>query len=454
MRALSLFAVTLAVNIPSSLLTTPKPFECLPGWTEEHRRGGGHVCGRNGGHWMCPKEWFKTNHPPFCVSEPIDNKLVKSTAGPSAVHRAMELRAELSKCGLVRFSYSCHGPDYDAWIIAHMIELEKSRHTFEVMLHRGALNSKKNSTDDAKPLNLLTKGPVLFLGGSHQGQLAEGLMCALVHGARRVLATDMTTGCLADFSEKGVETINCHGNASCGMYLARMELHKGVNGPDGGTILLANNHPWLFQGASGMDKALRHLLLSEGPFMEEAQDSSSKSRHAQGGTAHPRSLGSRAWTPSELGPKADLSQLGAIFLGEWNPKFWAEKVFRPSTEDEAARQKAGKPRSAAPGNGRCGGAQERPVQLEPWETPEVLQYLEDRGFRGTVILTGKQNPPFELPADQSVLESHARTMTFRTLTNELKSASCYVPTCGSGPQHTCIPGFPDIVAAAIINIHA
>jgi len=333
MRALSLFAVTLAVNIPSSLLTTPKPFECLPGWTEEHRRGGGHVCGRNGGHWMCPKEWFKTNHPPFCVSEPIDNKLVKSTAGPSAVHRAMELRAELSKCGLVRFSYSCHGPDYDAWIIAHMIELEKSRHTFEVMLHRGALNSKKNSTDDAKPLNLLTKGPVLFLGGSHQGQLAEGLMCALVHGARRVLATDMTTGCLADFSEKGVETINCHGNASCGMYLARMELHKGVNGPDGGTILLANNHPWLFQGASGMDKALRHLLLSEGPFMEEAQDSSSKSRHAQGGTAHPRSLGSRAWTPSELGPKADLSQLGAIFLGEWNPKFWAEKVFRPSTED-------------------------------------------------------------------------------------------------------------------------
>ena len=47
--------------------------------------------------------------------------------------------------------------------------------------------------------------------------------------------------------EKGVETINCHGNASCGMYLARMELHKGVNGPDGGTILLANNHPWLFQ---------------------------------------------------------------------------------------------------------------------------------------------------------------------------------------------------------------
>ena len=31
-----------------------------------------------------------------------------------------------------------------------------------------------------------------------------------------------------------------------------------------------------------------------------------------------------------------------------------------------------------------------------------------------------ENPPFELPADQSVLESHASTIAFRTLTNGLE----------------------------------
>lgn len=164
--------------------------------------------------------------------------------------------------------------------------------------------------------------------------------------------------------------MECFGNSTCGMYLARARLKSGAR------ILLANNHPWLFQGKSGLDAALRHLLHT-----------------------------SIEYNTSAFVPMVNLSSVGAVVLGTWNQASWAELIFRPSDELRSRREHLGKPPGSAPGDGFCGNTKNsKPFQA--WDTQEVLDFLSSRNFKGSIVLAGMQIPPYEIRLEESVQKAH------------------------------------------------
>jgi hypothetical protein len=331
------------------------------GWREEAENDV-HLCRKSDGsrNWACPIGWAKIQDFPRCVpaieahahAEPMVAKFVAPSK--PALSKALELRGQMALCGLIRWSYGCSGASYDAWW---------NEDNVASLLH------SKQAVSAAIASNGL-RTDILFLGNSHLSQLAVATMCALRQDIEGFWATDMTSGCLGDFGH-ATARMECFGNATCGMYLARAKLKSG------GRILLANNHPWLFQGKAGLDAALRHLLHST---IDDAAEASV--------------------------PMVDLSSVRAVVLGRWNEASWAELIFRPSKEEHLKRSKLGKPPGSAPGDGVCGNTQRSAEPLQAWETTDVVHFLHHRGFTGNVVLAGMQIPPFELKLDQSVRDAH------------------------------------------------
>jgi len=270
-----------------------KPFVCPPGWHGDPRNGvnGGWVCRQNDGsnNWRCPADWFKIPVMPRCV--PRDPGTAAPLPPPSEPHtagKAAAIKARMLECGLTRYTNYCEGAAYDAWLAAHVGDLEAAE--------------ARSLQAERDPRGVATRS-VLWLGNSHMGQLAEAAFCAL-RGALDgggVEATDMDTGCLAP-APPGPR--GCGGDGPCGFYLARAKL----KGPEGAWLLAANNHPWLFSGAEGLDGALRHLLMSPRRLP----------RTGGGGSS---AISAPVAEPSVAPPMADLSSLGTVFLGKWNPSW-------------------------------------------------------------------------------------------------------------------------------------
>ena len=352
-------------------------FVCEKGWHEETQKSF-RLCRKSDGsnNWMCPLGWTKVQENPRCVpgksvhAHSEVKPAISAARNKHAFPKALEMREKMAKCGLIRWSYGCKGAAYDAWW---------NEENFDSLLHseqavRAAIHSNALKTD------------ILFLGNSHLSQLAEATMCALLDHVQQFWATDMTTGCLSHFGSASTR-IECFGNATCGMYLARAKLKSG------GRLLLANNHPWLFQGKGGLSAALRHLL------------------HCTVDDATSDSL-----------PKVDLSTIRTIVLGRWNEATWAERIFRPTEADRLQRLNNGKPPGSPPGDGLCGNLKHA-KPLQAWDTTDVLHFLHQEGFRGNIVLAGMQVPPYELTVDKAAKDA-LPNMHFTSLT-KLRYTECH-----------------------------
>jgi hypothetical protein len=265
---------------------------------------GAWVCRKNDGsnHWRCPTNFEKIETLPRCVTSvaaaaPLPPPPSMVAANAAAYAKAAAVKAAMLKCPFVRYSNECEGKAYEAWLAAHLAGLEGVEGSAAA-----AMQGQQQQQGGGKH--------VLWLGNSHMGQFAEAAFCALrssfVYAAPgsgaggSVEATDMVTGCLTDRVPLGPH--GCAGDKGCGFYLARAQLEGS------GTLLLAaNNHPWLFQGAGGMDSAMRHLLHQDRP--------------AAIGAATGAFAGATAELPrtAAASPAADLSSVGTVFVGKWNP---------------------------------------------------------------------------------------------------------------------------------------
>jgi len=345
-------------------------FNCENGWHEETQK---HVrlCRKSdrSNNWKCPLGWTKIQENPRCVpGKPAQahsevKSVVSNTRNKHAFPKALEMREKMAECGLIRWSYGCKGAAYDTWWNEdNFASLLRSEQAVRAAVHSNAL-----------------KTDILFLGNSHLSQVAVATMCALRDRIEDFWATDMSTGCLASFGNKSTH-LECSGNSTCGMYLARVKLKSG------GRLFLANNHPWLFQGKGGLNAALRNLLHS---------------------TVDDASSGSPL-------PKLDLSTIRTVVLGLWNEATWAERIFRPTEAERLKRLNNGKPPGSPPGDGLCGNLKDA-KPLQAWETADVLHFLHHLGFKGNVVLAGMQVPPYELTVDKSVKDAHPN-MHFTSLT--------------------------------------
>jgi hypothetical protein len=338
-------------------------FVCHNGWHEE-AHSGARLCRKSDGsnNWLCPLGWSTIRDLPRCVPG-IQGSVVPVASEAPHLHnklsntsmpKALELRDRMAKCGLIRWSYGCKGSDYDAWWNEdNYASLLQSEHAISA-----AISSNSVRKD------------ILFLGNSHLSQLGVATMCAFSSYIEEFWGTDMKSGCLREFGHHASSRMECFGNSTCGMYLARARLKSGAR------ILLANNHPWLFQGNSGLDAALRHLLHTS---IED--------------------------TSATFVPMVNLSSVGAVVLGNWNQASWAELIFRPSDEERLKRAHLGKPPGSAPGDGICGNTKNS-KPLQAWDTQEVLHFLSKRGFKGNIVLAGMQIPPYEIRLEESILKAH------------------------------------------------
>lgn len=180
--------------------------------------------------------------------------------------------------------------------------------------------SELGHLDELVPPNMT----VLFVGNSHVGQLAMGFWCLVRATIVEWWATDLDGGCMARFGPPEDLGHECRDDpviGNCGFKLARATLNNGAR------LLVAVNHPLLFLGAWGYQRALDVLGLT-------------------------------------------MSELNIMVIGDWNNLVWAKGFARNNFTVE------------------CGGQRE-PTMYNNGHQKSFLQFARKFGFSGTFIKSTK-----------------------------------------------------------------
>ena len=224
---------------------------------------------------------------------------------------------------------------------------------------------------------------IFFIGNSHTSELAMALICGLhqLGMVESFRGTNQTSGCLTNFKVGE----NCDHLGTCGMQLSTVKLKNG------GSIYLAYNHPWLYDGMSGLNHVLNHM-------------------------------------------KVNISALDAVLIGSFNGLWWLHEMYpgphayvRPTF------------------NSSCGAVLHKKHIL--LESSMIQKYLEVFGFTGLLIGGGMFGSKIsEIHFDESLQPFKFSYLNFT-------NSSCSVPKCGPVlvHDHVCVPGYPLLLATDILT---